>query len=72
MVTESEMEGGRPQREGFKWKGMETEIKQRQDTNQHNAMANDTAENKTKEKKQISVTSCSLLRPTPYTPGAFL
>lgn len=50
---------------------METEIKQRQDTNQHNAMANDTTENKTKEKNKLELQSCSLARLTPYTPSEF-
>lgn len=49
----SKMRGGRPEREGVKWRGMGTEIKQRQDTNQHNAMANNTTENKTKEKNKL-------------------
>lgn len=54
-MTEGRDRGGRVGH--FRWRGMETETKQRQDINQGNATAwptaNDTTRNKTKEKQKL-------------------
>lgn len=47
----NEVKGGRPERGGVRWRDMGTEIKQRQDTNQRNAMVNNTAQTKQKRKR---------------------
>lgn len=51
MGKESKLYERRETRKGgIRWRDMGTEIKQRQDTNQRNAMANNTSQTKQKRK----------------------